>query len=219
MVSIFLSSRLSGGPIGYIGSPSASNAFVLPQWGGIVLLNLSPSDAKSTRLTTYDLDPVFSIFRHQLMTLLGVPPLSGFVQPDSEELVTDWQLDALLRRRALENVESTKSTLQSITRLVQQIEGMPVGPDVQGDVEDALQALEQVCYNFIFDIRDCSHASTVRHIQLPIILRHKLCTTRGMHQRLPQERFLTLACSPCFIFLQNTSTRFMHRYLLHFRLP
>jgi phosphatidylinositol glycan class S len=58
--------------------------------------------------------------------------------------LTDWQLDALLRRRILENVDKSRKTLGSIVQLVDQIENMPVGVDVRGDVQDALIALDEV---------------------------------------------------------------------------
>ena len=54
------------------------------------------------------------------------------------------ELDALLRRRAVENVQGSTETLQSIVRLVDQIESMPVGPDVKDDIQDALAALNEV---------------------------------------------------------------------------
>ncbi|KAH9899174.1 phosphatidylinositol-glycan biosynthesis class S protein-domain-containing protein [Cubamyces lactineus] len=136
------------------GSVHPSNAFLLPQWGGIVLFNPShhPSSTLNPipHLSTTDLSPVFRTFAHQLLTLLGVPGLPPHVQtsrgPDSQaqrEPFTDWELDALLRRRALENVKSSSETLEAIVRLVDQIENMPVGQDVVGDVQDALDALNQ----------------------------------------------------------------------------
>ena len=135
-------------------SLSASDAFLLPQWGGIVLHNpthsLSSTLNPLPRLTAADLDPIFNTFAYQLLTLLGVPGLPPRVQsaPAAEgaapEPFTDWELDALLRRRALENVKSSSETLEAIVRLVDQIENMPVGQDVVGDVQDALDALNQV---------------------------------------------------------------------------
>ncbi|KAJ8473648.1 hypothetical protein ONZ51_g7739 [Trametes cubensis] len=136
------------------GSIHPSNAFLLPQWGGIVLLNPphhpSSSPNPISHLSTIDLSPVFRTFAHQLLTLLGVPGLPPHVQsvrrPDGQvqrEPFTDWELDALLRRRALENVQSSSETLEAIVRLVDQIENMPVGQDVVGDVQDALEALNQ----------------------------------------------------------------------------
>ncbi|KAH9852297.1 phosphatidylinositol-glycan biosynthesis class S protein [Lenzites betulinus] len=132
------------------GSVHPSNAFLLPQWGGIVLLNLTPDPSSARmaipRLTPANLAPVFTTFSHQLLTLLGVPGLPPNVRaahhPDNAaQPFTDWELDALLRRRALENVQSSTETLEAIVRLVDQIENMPVGQDVVGDVQGALDAL------------------------------------------------------------------------------
>jgi phosphatidylinositol glycan class S len=76
------------------------------------------------------------------------------VQTDAPVL-TGWQLDALLRRRALENAEGAQDTLKSIVKLVDQIENMPVGQNVKGDVQDSLTALDQV-YQLDSFVAGCS---------------------------------------------------------------
>ncbi|KAJ7185504.1 phosphatidylinositol-glycan biosynthesis class S protein-domain-containing protein [Mycena filopes] len=125
------------------GSPSPSSAFLLPQWGGIMIYN-PPADQQShAPLPPSALNSVFSTFATQLLALLGVPNLPPDVQTDAPVL-TGWQLDALLRRRALENAEGAQDTLKSIVKLVDQIENMPVGQDVKGDVQDALTALDRM---------------------------------------------------------------------------
>lgn len=134
------------------GLPSLSDAFLLPQWGGIVIHNPSLDDLNS-ELSPLSADQVFSTFSSQLLALLGVPPLSSRVQRASSEASTflsDWQLDALLRRRALENAAGAQDTLLSIVKLVDQIENMPVHEDVRGDIEDALVALDRVGLTLIF---------------------------------------------------------------------
>jgi phosphatidylinositol glycan class S len=84
-------------------------------------------------------------FSSQLLALLGVPPLPPTVRSvQSDSTLTDWQLDALLRRRIFENVDKSMETLGSIVQLVDQIENMPVGAGVRGDVQDALSALDKV---------------------------------------------------------------------------
>ncbi|KAI0078298.1 hypothetical protein K474DRAFT_1641640 [Panus rudis PR-1116 ss-1] len=124
----------------HAGQPSDANAFILPQWGGIVLLN-NPH----THLSSANLLPTFTTFRQQLMALLGVPDLPACVRSaDKNSPFTDWQLDALVRRRTAENVKDSQETLQSIVSLVNQIENMPVGQDVRGDVQGALDALNQI---------------------------------------------------------------------------
>ena len=123
----------------------SSDAFILPQWGGIVLFNLPADSPARLHLSACDLDHAFSVFRAQLLTLLGVPALpSGVVSGDPSSPLTQWQLDTLYRRRAIENVVSSKETLESIAKLVSQIPNMPVGQDVRGDIQDSLAALEKV---------------------------------------------------------------------------
>lgn len=58
--------------------------------------------------------------------------------------ISDWALDALLRRRAYENAQGAGDTLASIVSLVNQIEGMPVDKDVTEDVKGSLDALDNV---------------------------------------------------------------------------
>ncbi|KAJ6576756.1 phosphatidylinositol-glycan biosynthesis class S protein-domain-containing protein [Mycena sp. CBHHK59/15] len=107
------------------GSPSPSDAFLLPQWGGIIIYNPPPEMQSHIQLPSSALDSVFSTFAYQLLS-------------------HDWQLDALLRRRALENAKGALDTLKSIVKLVDQIENMPVGQYVKGDVQDSLTALDQM---------------------------------------------------------------------------
>ncbi|KAF8649614.1 hypothetical protein AX16_005704 [Volvariella volvacea WC 439] len=113
---------------------SPSNAFILPQWGGIFIHNLPPRLTSHTILSPShsskpsDLDSIFSTFSHHLSLLLGVPPLPPSVHDYSavKSRLTQWQLDAVQRRRALENIEN-----------------MPIGKDVKGDIVGALDALDQ----------------------------------------------------------------------------
>lgn len=123
----------------------SSDAFVLPQWGGIVLLNLPADIQPKHHLTEAELDHVFSGFRAQLLRLIGVSELPpGVRSTDPGRPLTDFQLDTLYRQRTFENAGSSKETLQSINKLVDQIPNMPVGQDVRDDVREALSALEVV---------------------------------------------------------------------------
>ncbi|KAG9313417.1 phosphatidylinositol-glycan biosynthesis class S protein [Chiua virens] len=147
------------------GSPTDQNAFLLPQWGGIFILNRHPQDAM-THLTAADLVPVFSAFSNQLTALLGVPTLPRGVQSGDTEPLSDWQLDALLRRRTSENILSSQQTLSSIVKLVDQIGAMPVDQKVKGDVQEALSALEEVYIPF----------SSIRADILIMLIRHRFIT-------------------------------------------
>lgn len=101
-------------------------------------------------LTAADLVPVFSAFSSQLTALLGVPSFPRGVQSEVVSPLSDWQLDALLRRRTSENILSSQQTLYSIVKLVDQIEAMPVDQKVRRNVHDALSALEEVHIPFRF---------------------------------------------------------------------
>lgn len=129
------------------GSISSSISFLLPQWGTILLHNpLHRDRSASTVLTQSDLEPIFKSFAVQLLALLGAPRLPPNVarSPTETAVLTDWQLDALMRRRALENSERAKDTLRSIVKLVDQIQNMPVGKDVRDDVVNALNELDEM---------------------------------------------------------------------------
>ncbi|KAJ8586391.1 hypothetical protein M405DRAFT_795638 [Rhizopogon salebrosus TDB-379] len=124
------------------GHPTSQSSFLLPQWGGIFILN-DEFDSHSLHLSHDDLKPVFHNFATQLAALLGVPPVPPGLSMGKSPLPSDWQLDALLRRRALQNVQGTQDTLHSIVKLVDQIDNMPVGQVVRDDVLDALTSLHE----------------------------------------------------------------------------
>ncbi|KAG5643640.1 hypothetical protein DXG03_000566 [Asterophora parasitica] len=137
------------------GDVSSSTSFLLPQWGGILILNPREPSPLS-RLTSPILNPVFSAFSSHLLSLLGVPSLPPGIKTVSggHDVLTHWQLDALLRYRALSNARGSKDTLHSIVNLVDQIENMPVGQDVRGDIQGALVALEEMFEHSKFSLTE-----------------------------------------------------------------
>ncbi|KAG6831710.1 hypothetical protein H0H87_004367 [Tephrocybe sp. NHM501043] len=137
------------------GEIALSTTFLLPQWGGIVILN-PDGLAQGTKLASASLDPIFSAFSEHLLLLLGVPSLPTNIAKSSNRL-TDWQIDALLRYRTLRNSQESQETLRSIVSLVDQIENMPVGQDVRDDVQGALVALEAM-----FEVSKASLVDTFR---------------------------------------------------------
>ncbi|KAF7316382.1 GPI transamidase component PIG-S [Mycena indigotica] len=129
------------------GEPTSANSFLLPQWGGIIIYNPPAEDTLQSPMRPLPptaLNTIFSKFGKQLLALLGVARLPAGVDNSHTGILTGWQLDALLRRRAFENAAEAAETLQSIVKLVNQIENMPVGQDVRGDVQDSLDALDRI---------------------------------------------------------------------------
>lgn len=113
------------------GSLESSNAFISPQWGGVVIH--SPSS------TAQSLSSAFSLFTHQLHALLGVP-----ISPTNSPRLEQWQVDAMVRRRLGEAATEAVETLHSIVKLVDQIPNMRVGETVQKGVRSALAELDAV---------------------------------------------------------------------------
>jgi phosphatidylinositol glycan class S len=137
------------------GGRSTSNAFLLPQWGGIVIHNPPSGNVESADLSPQDLNLYFSSFSNQLLALLGVAKLPLGLEHSKlhhTDVLSDWQLDALLRRRAFENAQGSQDTLSSIVKLIDRIENMPVGDGVRDDVQNALHALMKAS-----DYSKCGH--------------------------------------------------------------
>ncbi|KAF7318895.1 hypothetical protein HMN09_00225300 [Mycena chlorophos] len=140
------------------GVPTTAESFLLPQWGGIVIYN-PPNTERGVRPLSHDaLSSILPQFSNQLLSLLGVAKLPPGIPSTSP--LTEWQLDALLRRRAFENTLEATETLQSIVRLVDQIDNMPVGQDVRGDVLSALSSLDHIHI----------HSKTASALPLPLSL-------------------------------------------------
>lgn len=94
--------------------------------------------------------------------LLGVARLPPGLERSGlghRDVLSDWQLDALLRRRTLENAQDSQDTLSSIVKLIDRIENMPVGDAVRDDVHNALHALTKVsdCSKSRYEYPDSSN--------------------------------------------------------------
>ncbi|KAL1726246.1 phosphatidylinositol-glycan biosynthesis class S protein-domain-containing protein [Schizophyllum commune] len=164
--------------------PSPSRAFLIPQWGGVVLadtdlLTADPA-AQVAAGHAAQVDAAFATFRAQLVTLLGVPQLpAGVTARVPSGHISPWQADALLRRRARESAQEARDTLSSISRLVDQIENMPVGARVRDDVQGALQALEMA-----YSSASASMLSAFQHAAHATVLASRAFFSPGMLQLL-----------------------------------
>ncbi len=192
---------------------SPSNAFMLPQWGGIVIHN--PTTLVADELLSNELDDIFSSFAGQFLALLGVPDLpSSLVWTASHPipLISDWQLDALLRRRTLENASGCQETLLSIIKLVEQIVNMPVKEDVRDDVEGALSALIKVIISpipAISFLADMCPPCVIRCTKLPPHPSRKPLHIPHSPLFLHLELSLILGCWLYFTSLQSINTQFI----------
>jgi GPI-anchor transamidase subunit S len=136
-----------------------SNAFLIPQWGGIVIENF-PKNNGNKHLSTADLHPIIETFTQQLLTLLGVVPVEidnelfaqatktdlfhVTIQSDTLHGLTGWELDRLLRRSAVQNIADTVSTLKSLSSMLQALKTIAVQDNITILVNRAIKSLKMV---------------------------------------------------------------------------
>lgn len=153
-----LSPSIGEGPtvnfILYVASPSQtplmieghdSNSWLIPQWGGVFILNLG---ADATRhagtnpavLTASDLQAPLLTFSLQLLSLLGLP--------DTPTISLPLRLSTLARVRAASLFLSASSTLGSLARLVSALPSISIPDSVAKSVSSTLEHLDAACGNF-----------------------------------------------------------------------
>ncbi|EHA24300.1 hypothetical protein ASPNIDRAFT_209342, partial [Aspergillus niger ATCC 1015] len=144
-----LSPSIGPGPtinfILYIPSPSQSplvvkdslaTSWIIPQWGGVFLLNPTPTPDHPTHLTKETLGPAFMTFSHQLLTLLGAP---------STPPPLPLRLQTLTRVRAASLLLSASSTMGSLARLTESLPQIPIPATVATSVSTTLSHLSSAC--------------------------------------------------------------------------
>ncbi|KAJ3330724.1 hypothetical protein HDU91_003510, partial [Kappamyces sp. JEL0680] len=133
------------------GTPLESNAFLIPQWGGIIVKNLDYS-AKHVHLDSVQLQPILEIYAQQLRTLMGVEKtrihnqerlLVVEVQSLANFGLTGWESDRLLRKMIVQNSRDTILTLNSLTSLLNSLESIIVKDHIRDLVDRSLSSLSK----------------------------------------------------------------------------
>lgn len=120
-------------------SDSATNAFLLPQWGGVMVLNPNrgySNDELISHLSKEALKPALDLFATQLLALLGAP-----THPSSLPI----RLDSLTRQRSAELLVSASSTLGSLYRLTLALPSISIPSSVSASVASTLSSLKNSC--------------------------------------------------------------------------
>ncbi|KAI8926129.1 phosphatidylinositol-glycan biosynthesis class S protein [Entophlyctis helioformis] len=136
------------------GSLLKTNAFLIPQWGGIIVKN-TPQDMSRLHYTLSDLHPMMEVFVAQLRGLFGVDPVwissPASVLPNvdvqyaiaTDRGLTGWETDRLFRARTVQNMVNAVKTLTSLANLLEQLENMVVLDHIQTLVTRSLDSLGQ----------------------------------------------------------------------------
>lgn len=113
-----------------------STNWLIPQWGGVAILDGSNSSTVQSHITQAQLrDPILT-FSHQLLSLLGSPQ-----QPASLPL----QLQTLVRVQAAQVLLSASATLGSLASLTVALPSIAIPETVSAAVDSTLFQLRSTC--------------------------------------------------------------------------
>lgn len=118
-------------------SPVQRPAWLLPQWGGVIVWNRDFGNGDGLTLTLGELRDPIEKFAEQLRALLGI----DFAHVDRSESALNMSVDGLEWRRTLEMARSAVETLGSIVRLVEKMPNLGVNAQVRDNFLASLDAL------------------------------------------------------------------------------
>ncbi|KAH6620014.1 phosphatidylinositol-glycan biosynthesis class S protein [Boeremia exigua] len=146
---------------------SAANSWLVPQWGGIHILNLPSGSDTPSVLTTEDLAPAMHTFSDQLTSLFGLARA-----PASLPL----RISTLERVRAASLIFSASSTLGALAQVYQKLPSIPVPDNVAQSVDSALTHLQQACDY----LREGRFQSALEHARVAEVEAEKAFFERSM---------------------------------------
>ncbi len=115
---------------------SGANSWLVPQWGGVHILNLPTEASVPSELSTEALAPAMHTFSNQLIALLGLPQT-----PASLPL----RIATLERVRAASLIFSASSTLGALAQVYLKLPSIPVPDKVAQSAHQTIQHLQQAC--------------------------------------------------------------------------
>lgn len=128
-----------------------STSFLVPRWGSVVVFNSHTDGAAATdgRVSADHLRTTFASVIPQLRIMLGLYPVSPFENTETQFVrpsafgLTAWEEDGLLWRRMRDNLLRVQDTLQSLDELLERVPHMPVGEEIQVNVQGAVARYQE----------------------------------------------------------------------------
>ncbi|USP82696.1 hypothetical protein yc1106_09970 [Curvularia clavata] len=115
---------------------NGGNSWLIPQWGGVHILNLESESDTPSALTADMLAPAMHTFSNQLISLFGLPQ-----SPASLPL----RISTLERVRAASLIFSASSTLGALAQVYQKLPSIPVPDNVAQSTHRTIAHLQQAC--------------------------------------------------------------------------
>lgn len=116
---------------------STTNSFLVPQWGGVYILNKKMNEGASSLLTKEELTPIIDIFAGQLLQLIGMPqhPKSSLVR-----------IDHFSRTTIYKNLRQALDNLLSLIKLTNALNEISIPEQTKVHVESSLQYINSSVY-------------------------------------------------------------------------
>lgn len=146
---------------------NAGNSWLIPQWGGVHILNLPNGSNTPSTLTADDLAPAMHTFSVQLTSLFGLPQA-----PASLPL----RISTLERVRAASLIFSASSTLGALAQVYQKLPSIPVPDNVAQSTDSTISHLHQAC-DFL---REGRFQSALEHARVAEVEAEKAFFERSM---------------------------------------
>ncbi|XP_051131966.1 uncharacterized protein LOC127252013 [Andrographis paniculata] len=156
------------------GEISATNGYISPMWGSVVVWNpsacLNDSKVEShvrQKISPEDLRKIFEVFVGQLRQLFSLRSKDHFGDVSgtfrlltSERGFTEWELDVLSRQHTCFNLLQCATTLGSLSRLVQSLPRMIIKDEIGKQVKYSLEAAKLALSNMSDGSYDASAVSS-----------------------------------------------------------
>jgi len=146
-----------------------SNAFISARWGGMMIVNPPefskplltnddggaeeiPPDPSIHAEVSLDMHPIMEVFLSQIRSLLHFDArpadpesvVAGLIIDDPlDGALTEWERDAWLRRRGLENIATSAATLKSLSDLLDKVQNIVINDEIGLQVETSLRACQR----------------------------------------------------------------------------
>ncbi|KAI4956223.1 hypothetical protein J4E91_000434 [Alternaria rosae] len=146
---------------------NAGNSWLIPQWGGVHILNLEGEANTPPALSAEMLAPAMHTFSNQLISLFGLPQ-----SPASLPL----RISTLERVRVASLIFSASSTLGALAQVYQKLPSIPVPDNVAQSTQETVAHLQQACDY----LRDGRFPSALEHARAAEVEAEKAFFERSM---------------------------------------
>lgn len=132
------------------GKKSATNSFLIPRWGSMIIYN---TDAKGRDVDSYTLnvEKLMPMFVGHLRMLLSGLDNKLFLresstvkfEPPKKAGITKWELDLLYRLKVIKNVASAVHSLHSLEQLLNKINDIVINDGIAEEIFTAVDSIKQ----------------------------------------------------------------------------